>query len=54
MATVVPSVPASATSVRPVARWIQTVDDRGRCRLVMLWHVPDLDAALRAIVDEAR
>jgi hypothetical protein len=53
MATVTSTVPASVPSVRPVARWIQSVDDRGRCRLVMTWHVPDLDAELRAVVDEA-
>jgi hypothetical protein len=53
MVIATPTAPALAISARPVARWIQTADDRGRRRLVMTWHVPDLDAALRAVVDEA-
>lgn len=55
MVAIAPSapVPVPATVARPVARWIQTIDDHGRRRLVMTWQVPDLDEALRAVVDEA-
>lgn len=36
-------------SLRPVARWIPTTDDSGRRRLVMVWEVPDLDAAAASL-----
>ena len=45
------SVTRTAAPLRPVARWVSTVDERGRRRLVMQWHVPDLDDALRALAE---
>lgn len=49
MTALVVSPATTAAPLRPVARWVSTVDDRGRRRLVMQWHVPDLDDALRAL-----
>jgi hypothetical protein len=50
MAIAPASVAAStAAALRPTARWVSTVDEKGRRRLVMKWHVPDLDEALRAL-----
>jgi tripartite-type tricarboxylate transporter receptor subunit TctC len=39
-----------AAPQRLVARWVPTVDERGRPRLVMQWQVPDLDEALQALL----
>ena len=36
----------SASELRPVARWVTEIDDRGRRRLVMVWRVPDVEADL--------
>ena len=35
-----------APALRPIARWVLTVDERGRSRLVMRWQVPDVRPAL--------
>jgi hypothetical protein len=32
----------TAAALRPVARWVRAVDERGRPRLVMHWAVPDV------------
>jgi hypothetical protein len=37
-------------ALRPVARWVPTVDERGRRRLIMVWSVPDIDEAFPALV----
>jgi hypothetical protein len=37
-------------ALRPVARWVTFVDERGRSRPVMRWHEPDVDAEFRAVV----
>ena len=44
-----PSSELSAASLRPVARWVQTVRD-GRSRLVMQWAVPQCPN-IAAVVD---
>jgi hypothetical protein len=33
------------TVLRPIARWVPELGADGRARLVMVWSVPDLDAA---------
>lgn len=52
--TTVTAEASRAATRRPVARWVPTLDGRGRQRLVMEWHVPDLDEAHRTLVIEAR
>jgi hypothetical protein len=36
----------TTTHLRPIARWVREPDGEGRDRLVMVWSVPDVDAAL--------
>lgn len=49
MATDAETADAGA-ALRPVATWAPAVDERGRSRLVMRWHIPDPDEALRALL----
>ena len=37
-----PSSEWTAAGLRPVARWVPTLDGRGRTRLVMRWAVPEV------------
>jgi hypothetical protein len=49
MATAAASAPVPAHAAappRPVARWIATLDARGRRGLVMRWELPDSGEAL--------
>ena len=43
-----------APGARLVARWIPTTDERGRRRLVMEWHVPDVSAERLSAVGDPR
>ena len=51
--TLLASAGVEAVRLRPEARWVSTIDERGRARLVMAWHVPDADEALRTVVGPA-
>ena len=49
MPPAIPPAEVDARPLRPVARWVIRRDETGRARLVMVWSVPDPDAAHRAL-----